>query len=208
MNGSAHLAIGAGSGYIVANAVQSDPASTGLLIIIGAVTGLMPDIDIDGKLSNKITFSHKVIRSIAQVIGLLMMVYSYFSGDGAEKWLGIGAGIGIIAISMYITQRRMLTVTGIGVLAGGLSLEENWLLLLAIFIIIASFVPHRSYTHSIIGIIFFGVISAQFQDAVGVNGVFSACMAGYISHLAADLRILPFNKRGVKLFLPISSKEF
>ncbi|RFU69454.1 metal-dependent hydrolase [Peribacillus saganii] len=207
MKGTAHLAIGAGAGYIVANIVQTEPAATGLLIAIGAVAGLMPDIDIDGKLSNKITFSHKIIRSIAQVIGFLMMIYSFFLGAETEKWLGIGVGIGIIAISMYITQRRMLTVTGIGVLAGGISLDESWLILLAGFIIIASFVPHRSYTHSILGVIFFGVISSQFQEALGIEGVFAACMAGYISHLAADMRFLPFNKRGIKLFLPLSSKE-
>ncbi|MFP3359460.1 metal-dependent hydrolase, partial [Planococcus sp. SIMBA_143] len=28
------------------------------------------------------------------------------------------------------------------------------------------------------------------------------------SHLMADMKYLPFNKRGIKLFLPLSSKEF
>jgi inner membrane protein len=40
-----------------------------------------------------------------------------------------------------------------------------------------------------------------------VDGLFQAAMIGYISHLIGDMKFLPFNKKGVKLFLPLSSKE-
>ncbi|WP_338137913.1 metal-dependent hydrolase [Niallia circulans] len=73
---------------------------------------------------------------------------------------------------------------------------------------IASFTSHRSYTHSILGVIFFGIIAADLETSLGINGLFYTCIGGYISHLLADLKILPVNKRGVKLFLPLSSKEF
>jgi inner membrane protein len=208
LNGTVHTALGAAAGFITANSLQSTPAETLFLVAIGGIAGLLPDIDVDGKLSNKITFSYKVIRAVAQIIGGLMIIYSFLEGGASEKWIGIAIGVGMIVISSFLTQRRMLTVTGAGVLAGGLSLQESWLVLLGIYIMIASIVPHRSYTHSIIGTVFFGVIAIQFEDSIGTDGIFLTCMGAYISHLVADMKILPFNKRGVKYFLPLSSKEF
>ncbi|KRF64289.1 hydrolase [Bacillus sp. Soil768D1] len=208
MNGTAHMALGAAVGFLTANTLQTDPTTTLFLVGVGGVSGLMPDMDIDGKLSNRITFSHKFIRTLAQTIGILMIIYSVLEGSETEKWVGVGAGIGIIIISTFITQRHMLTLTGLGVLGGGLSLQENWLWLLGIYIILASFTPHRSYTHSIVGIVFFGVIANQFESSLGIEGIFTTCILGYISHLIADMKFLPFNRRGVKLFLPFFSKEF
>ncbi|MGE7760202.1 metal-dependent hydrolase [Peribacillus sp. NPDC097895] len=208
MNGTAHMAIGATVGFLTANTLQTDPTTTLFLVGIGGVSGLMPDMDIDGKLSNRITFSHKFIRTLAQTIGILLIIYSVLEGFEKEKWIGVGAGIGMIIISSFITQRHMLTLTGLGVLGVGISLQENWLWLLGIYIILASFTPHRSYTHSIVGIAFFGIIAFQFQASLEIEGIFTTCILGYISHLIADMKFLPFNKRGVKLFLPFFSKEF
>ncbi|MFJ7638142.1 metal-dependent hydrolase [Peribacillus sp. NPDC097206] len=208
MNGTAHMAIGATVGFLTANTLQTDPTTTLFLVGVGGVSGLMPDMDIDGKLSNKITFSHKFIRTLAQTIGVLMIIYSLLASSETERWLGVGAGIGIIIISSFITQRHMLTLTGLGILGTGLSLDISWLWLLGVYIILASFTPHRSYTHSIAGILFFGVIAFQFQETLGTEGIFTTCILGYISHLLADMKFLPFNKRGVKLLLPFFSKEF
>jgi inner membrane protein len=121
--------------------------------------------------------------------------------------VGVGIGFLIVVVASLIKQKHMLTITGIGVLVGGFSLEELWLILLGIYIVIASFTPHRSYTHSILGIVFFGVIASNLEASLGIQGVFYSCFGGYISHLIADIKILPFNKRGIKLFLPLSSKE-
>jgi inner membrane protein len=208
LNGTAHATIGAGTGFVVAQTVHADLATTLLLVGLGGLAGLIPDIDIDGKLSNKITFSHTLIRSVAQLIGLMMIVYIFFEGTGSEKWLGIGAGVAIIVIASYIKQRHMLTITGLGVLAGGISLQEIWLILLGIYIIIASFLPHRSYTHSLLGIGFFAFIAHYFEASIRIEGIFLTCLLSYSSHLIADMKVLPFNKRGVKFFLPFSSKEF
>ncbi|MEH7275023.1 metal-dependent hydrolase [Neobacillus vireti] len=207
MNGTAHAAIGAATGFIAANTFQTSPSETLLFVGLGAVSGLMPDLDIDGKLRGKITLSHKVIRMAAQLIGILMVFYSFYEGSATEQWLGIGIGIGIMLISGFIKQKHMLTITGIGVLMGGFSLSETWLILLGIYIIIASLSSHRSYTHSILGVIFFGFIASKLEVSIGIDGVFYTCLAGYISHLIADLKILPFNKRGIKLLLPVSSVE-
>ncbi|ETI70173.1 metal-dependent hydrolase [Neobacillus vireti] len=207
MNGTAHLAIGAATGFIVANTFQAPPSTTLLLVGLGGVSGLIPDLDIDGSLRGKITISHEAIRTVAQLIGALMIAYSFYEGGVKEKWLGVGIGLGLMVVSSLIKQKHMLTITGVGVLAGGLSLQELWLLLLGIYILIASFVSHRSYTHSLLGVIFFGIIASKLEASLRIDGVFYSCLAGYISHLIADLKILPFNKRGIKLFLPVSKKE-
>ncbi|MBD1381102.1 metal-dependent hydrolase [Metabacillus arenae] len=207
MNGTTHATIGAAGGFIIASTSQADSMMTFLFIGAGAIAGLIPDMDIDGALSKKITFSHELVRSIAQFIGLLMIIYSFIDGVQEKKWLGMATGTGMIVLASFLTQKRMLTMTGIGVLAGGLSLQENWLILLGIYIIIASFLPHRSYTHSLAGLIYFGIMANQLQISMQVEGIFITCMIGYSSHLIADMKVLPFNKRGVKLFLPFSSKE-
>jgi inner membrane protein len=207
VNGTAHMAAGAAAGFITANATGSDLNGTVILVTAGAISGLMPDMDIDGKLSNKVTFSPKMIRAVAQVIGFMMILYSFLEEQGREQWIGIGYGIGILMVSTVITQRRMLTITGIGVTAAGWHMDETWLWLLGIYIVIASFVSHRSYTHSLLGVIFFGFISKYFESSLQIEGVFEACMLGYASHLVGDMKFLPFNKRGVKLFLPFTAKE-
>jgi inner membrane protein len=207
LNGTAHTAIGAATGFIAANTFHSSPTETIILIGLGAVSGLMPDLDIDGKLRGKITLSHKVIRLTALLIGVLMVFYSFYEGRAAEKWFGIGSGLVIMIVSSLIKQKHMLTITGIGVLIGGISLSEVWLILLGVYVIIASITSHRSYTHSILGVIFFGIIASKLEVSLGIHGVFYACLGGYISHLIADLKILPFNKRGIKLFLPVSKIE-
>jgi inner membrane protein len=207
LNGTAHTAIGAATGFIAANTFHSSPTETIILVGLGAVSGLMPDLDIDGKLRGKITLSHKVIRLTALLIGVLMVFYSFYEGRAAEKWFGIGSGLVIMIVSSLIKQKHMLTITGIGVLIGGISLSEVWLILLGVFVIIASITSHRSYTHSILGVIFFGIIASKLEVSLGIDGVFYACLGGYISHLLADLKILPFNKRGIKLFLPVSKIE-
>ena len=207
MNGTAHTAIGAATGFMIANRFDSEPSVTFLLVGLGAISGLMPDLDIDGKLRNKITLSHKVIQAAAQLIGILLIIYSFYEENNMERWMGIGIGFGMMTLSAFIKQKHMLIISGVGVLAGGFSLQENWLLLLGIYILIASLVSHRSYTHSILGIVFFGFIAFNLERSIGIEGVYYACLGGYISHLVADMKLFPFNKRGVKLFLPLSSKE-
>lgn len=208
MKGTTHACIGAATGLVTSNIYDTDPTSTILLVGIGAIAGLIPDLDINGKLSNRITVSVKNIRRVACLIAFLMIGYSLFTGSGMEKWIGMGAGISIILISSFFSQRRMLTVTGIGVLVGGLALQENWIWLMGTYIVIASFVSHRSYTHSIVGILFFGIISLSLEKSLEMVGVFETCTLGYISHLIADMKIFPVNKRGIKLFLPFLRKEF
>jgi inner membrane protein len=208
MNGTAHAAVGGAIGYIAANTFQSSPETTVFLIGLGVVSALVPDLDIDGKLRGRITLSHKLLRSVAQLIGILMIFYSSYQGTGTANYVGIGIGLAILLVSSRIKQKHMLILTGIGVLAGGVSLQESWLTLFGVYILIASLVSHRGYTHSLLGVIFFGLIASRLEASLAIQGVYYTCLAGYISHLMTDSRVLPFNKRGIKLFLPVTSREF
>jgi inner membrane protein len=208
MNGTAHMIIGAGAGFLAANYIQAAPVETIILIGAGGISGLIPDLDVDGKLRNTFTSSHQFLMTLAQVIGVAVIVYSWWAGNEQEMWKGIAAGLGIMLVSTFIKKRHLLTVAGAGAFAGGLFLGENWLLLFGAYIIIASLVSHRSYTHSLIGLAFFAFIAYYLQNSLRTEGILFACLGGYASHLIADMKWLPFNKRGVKLFLPISRKEF
>src|SRR5699024_836190 len=133
--------------------------------------------------------------------------YSFYEGTGTEKYIGIGIGLGMVGIASSIKQKHMLTITGVGVLAGGLSLEEIWLILLGTYIIVASVVAHRRYTHSVVGVIFFAMIAFKLEESLGIDGVYYACLVGYINYFVAHSKLLPVNKRGNKVFPPFSSNE-
>ena len=123
--------------------------------------------------------------------------------------LSILIGGGMVVLSKVMTQKRMLTLTGIGVIMGGVALGMTlWIVLLGVYILIASFLPHRSYTHTLIGLSFFAVIMHMAQATLDFDGLFFVGVLGYISHLVADMKMLPVNRRGVKLFAPIWNKEF
>ena len=70
--GNRNAAIGAGAGFIVANTGQTDLTTTLILVGLGSISALIPDLDVDGKLRNKITLSHEIVKWAAQIIGILL----------------------------------------------------------------------------------------------------------------------------------------
>ncbi len=207
MNGVAHSAIGAGTGFVIANVYGADPMTTLALVSAGTVSALIPDLDIGGKLAKKISLSDKMLKSVATIIGLLMMVLSLVQVDQNEKWLGFIIGGAIIFFAQKLSQKIMLILTGIGVAVLGFFLSKLWLLLIGIYIVGAALSPHRSYTHSLIGLAFFAYIAHLFAVDMNNDLLFYACTFGYASHLIADMRIFPANRRGIKLFLPFSKMD-
>lgn len=208
MNGVSHATIGGVTGLIVASVIHTDPTTTAILAIAGGVSALVPDLDTGGKLANKITIPHGFIRSALTILGLLMILYSWFTALDMDKWLGISIGISVIVIGQKISKRIMLILTGVILGFAGVSLGKLWMVLATTYIIIAAFLPHRSYTHSLIGLLFFSYIAFLFSKDININGIYVTSILGYSSHLVADMRIIPSNRRGVKLLRPISNKVF
>jgi inner membrane protein len=207
MNGTAHATMGGAIGFVTANIYQAEPATTVLFVGLGAVAALVPDLDVGGKLRGKLTVSHKVIRGIVQLIAILFILYSYLEATAQQQLIGIAIGILMFLFSFRLKQKHMLTLTSIGVIIGGASLQEIWLTLFGVYMLLASFVAHRTYTHSILGILFFAIIAREFEASVVIDGVYITLLVSYISHLIGDSKYLPFNSRGIKLFLPLSKKE-
>src|SRR5699024_420578 len=152
MNGTSHTIIGAATGFIIASNFQSTPEATIALVGLGGIAGLIPDLDIGGKLRNKITMPQIYIRRIAQFISILLIIYSFFMKTGTSSYIGAGIGVGMFLAACMFKQKHMLMITGIGVFSVGYFLKENWILLFGIYIFIASISPHRSYTHSLLGL--------------------------------------------------------
>lgn len=214
MKGSSHLTLGVAAGVGIGIYTQVEPITIGLFAIVGGVAGLFPDLDTNGLASNKITLSKSLIKMPLMIMGICVILYSLFESFMAmtidfQIWGGILIGGVMILLSSVITQKRMLSFTGVGIVLGGIAVDMNyWMILLGLYIVIASFLPHRSYTHSIIGLSFFTVILYMFQEAMDLEGLLIVGVVGYISHLITDMKCLPMNRRGVKLFAPVWNKEF
>jgi len=213
MKGSSHAAIGAAVGAIAGYQVQPDLYTVAISSLIGGVSALVPDLDTNGLASNRITISKKITQWLMQIVGigiLAAIAYQYFTTGFAPSII-LYAGIGLVffIVSRFITQRRMLTLTGVMVMWLGIVLHQSIGVLLAgSYIVIASFLPHRSYTHSLLGLAFFAFILNQLQQDWAIESLFVAGIAGYASHLVADMKLLPMNRRGVKWFAPLWNKEW
>lgn len=214
MKGSSHAYIGAATGGIVGFQLNpTDPVTITTSAIIGSISALVPDLDTNGAASNRITLSKSFMQWLMHLVGmglLIAIVFQYVQTGITPKIL-LFAGIGalLLVVSRFIKQKRMLTLTGLLVMAIGFVLHQSIGILLAgSYIIIASFLPHRSYTHTFIGLAFYTFILYHINLQWPIDGLIIAGTAGYASHLIADMKLLPVNRRGVKLFAPLWNKEW
>lgn len=213
MKGSSHLGIGIAAGAITGFIIQPNLTTVMICASIGGVSGVVPDLDTNGLASNRITLSKKVSKGLMEIVGvgiLLILLFQAFT-EGLSRDIYIYAGIGLLLliVSRLITQKRMLTITGILIMLLGFVLDESiGILLASSYIIFASFLPHRSYTHSLLGVAFYALILKYLYIEWPIDGMMAAGLAGYISHLVADMKLLPVNRRGVKWFLPLWKQEF
>ncbi|OLN21592.1 hypothetical protein BTO30_14005 [Domibacillus antri] len=209
MKGSTHAAIGAAAGLGVSIWINASPLETAVLSGIGAISALVPDLDVNGKLANKITVEKKWLILFFTAAGLMLALYSYFMLFGIKQMSGFFISIGLLLLPrLFIKQRTMLFLTGAVVLYAGRRIDELWIIYMALFIIFSSLVSHRTWTHSIIGIVLFGFVASEIVNTYPIPGLFATLIISYTSHLAADMKILPANKKGVKWFYPLWKKEF
>lgn len=208
MNGFAHSAIGFGIGFAIAESADADPLTTVILIGAGSLSALVPDLDINGKLTNRLALPHQFLKTATFLAGCLVIYLSWAYGPEPDKWKGMLLGVALVGTSQWISKRFMLSLTGVIVVIIGFLAAKTWLMLFGGYIFIASFLSHRSYTHSLLGLAYFAVIAWLLAEDVRMPDLFLACTLGYLSHLAADMKWIPVNKRGIRLFLPFSKKTF
>ncbi len=203
------MIIGAATGFGVGVWMQSSLVEAALFTGVGAVSALVPDLDVNGKLANKITVEKKWLILFFAAAGLLLALYSYFLLFGVKQAAGFTASVALLMLPrLFIKQRMMLFFTGALVVYVGWYINEVWIMYIGLFILFASVVSHRTWTHSIIGIILFYFVAAEITRAYPINGLLAALVLSYISHLLADMKMLPANKKGTKFFYPLWKKEF
>ncbi|WP_046181027.1 metal-dependent hydrolase [Domibacillus tundrae] len=209
MKGSSHMVIGAATGVGVAVWMQSPLIDTALFACTGAVAALVPDLDVNGKLANKITVEKKWLILFFAAAGLLLALYSYFMLFGVKQAAGFIVSVGLLLLPrLFIKQRMMLFLTGALVVYAGWYINEAWIMYIGFFILFASLVSHRTWTHSIVGIALFYFVAAEITRAYPSDGLLAVLLLSYISHLLADMKLLPANKKGTKFFYPVWKKEF
>ena len=213
MKGSSHLTIGIAVGAIAGYITQPDLMTVAICAAIGGVSGVAPDLDTNGLASNRITLSKRVSKTLMEIAGigiLLTLIYQVMTnGMSSDIYIFGAIGLVLLIVSRLITQKRMLTITGILVMLLGFVVNKSIGILLAgSYITLASFLPHRSYTHSLLGVAFYALILNYLHQEWPIDGMVLAGMAGYISHLLADMKVLPVNRRGVKWFAPLWKQEF
>ncbi|SFX76930.1 LexA-binding, inner membrane-associated putative hydrolase [Thermoactinomyces sp. DSM 45891] len=151
-------------------------------------------------------------------VGALFGVgYATVNGDGSQDWLTICIGIAVATlssmlpdldhkgsyISKYVTlnlktRYRAIFASLIGFLLIAACFYFNgplWIALTGLYVVIAAYVPHRSFTHSLMGVGLVGMISFL---ALPNQVYFEYFMAGYLSHLFADALTVS----GIPLFWP------
>lgn len=210
MRGTSHMIVGAATGgalvYYGGDFTNVEAAS---IIATCSIASLIPDLDTNGKLTNKITIPVRLVTSLLFFLGVSLIIYSYANASGSDVWIGMGIGAALLVLPRFFIKRKtMLIVTGFCVLALGVNLFELWILGLGAYILICAFLPHRGLTHSIFGLLFFSWIAFEFQKTIAIEGIMNAAVLGYFSHLITDMKWVPFNRKGVKLFQPLLNKEF
>ncbi|WP_167751446.1 metal-dependent hydrolase [Lentibacillus salicampi] len=206
MDGKIHALIGAGTGVAVAQSTGQDAINTAILMGAGVIAALAPDLDTAGKLANKISLSHKMIQSFVRSTGILLAIYAWFMLAGTEQYMGLTLGAFLLFIAPKFSQKLMLFISGAAIIAGGILLSQTWVWLAGAYVTVAALVSHRGYTHSIIGWLFFSLVAYYVHTEFAVHGLFWTLVFAYGSHLVADMRFVPGNKRGIKLLLPFSKK--
>ncbi|MBU8908122.1 metal-dependent hydrolase [Desertibacillus haloalkaliphilus] len=206
MRGSSHLIIGTACGVAISQVGDFTSNETIAIVATSAIAGLVPDLDTNGKLRNKLTFYRTLIYSLFTLVGLAIMGYAFWKGVGYQQWIGGTLGFSLLILPrIVLTPKVLLFVTGVAFIIAGFTIEEWWLLGFGLYTAIASQLSHRGLTHSVLGLVAFGWIVFELEKSLGLQGVMLSGVIGYLSHLIADMRL--FNKKGVRLFQPFNKKE-
>jgi len=208
MDGKTHFIAGGIAGIGVASYVGAELSTAISFTLLGACIGLVPDLDVKGTLSNKISLNKNWIITLLGLLGLLIIVNSFIVYKEIDRLLGFGLGLALLILPPFlIKQKYMLLLTGAASLIIGITQQGTWLMLLGIYICVAALLPHRSLTHSLIGLFYFSLIGYFLENDFQTDGILLVCIVSYTSHLILDMKLFPRNRKGIKLFQPFSNIE-
>lgn len=209
MRGSSHLAIGLITGVAVAGLVPGVPFSP-FGVALAGFSSLAPDLDHpESRLSKRLGFSQNYVRWAFAAAGAGIAAYAYLMlTPGREQRMSYTAAFafGLIGLAMQGGSARKLALlfTGASTAVIGLYGGFLWLGLLGIFVALAPFTAHRSWTHTIWATALWTYVGYLANRSLGWHGVAQFAGAGYVSHLVAD----SLTKQGVRWLLPFWDKAF
>ncbi len=203
MNGKAHLAVGLATGIGVSYFSQSTGAEAVVITSVATIASLAPDLDTAGSLTHRLTKPFRVVNRIAFMLLLSIFFVSYLSTEVSSEMLigGIGVLLTLLLLKR-ITIKFQLFIMAMVIGIIGYHYGYYSIVLFALYVGVASLLPHRSYTHSLIGLVCFSYITYQASIDFGMEPLFLAGFLGYLSHLLLDSRCIPGNRRGIKILLP------
>jgi inner membrane protein len=205
VRGSSHLAIGLITGVAVAGLIPGVPFSP-FGIALAGFSSLAPDLDHpESRLSKRLGFAQHYVRWAFAAGGACIGAYTYLMlAPGREQRMSYTAALafGLVGLAMQGGSARKLALlfTGASTTLIGLYFGFLWLSLLGLFVALAPFTSHRSWTHSIWAAALWTYMGYVANHSLGWHGIAQFAGAGYISHLLAD----SLTKQGVRWFLPFS----
>src|SRR5699024_10732810 len=143
----------------------------------------------------------RFLKFLVFMTGVFLLYITWFQHNGLDHITGSVIGVSLILISQRVNQRLMLSITGVGVVIAGVFLVNLWMIMFGIYIFVASFLSHRTYTHSIVGFVYFSYVAFLFARDMSILALFPATILVYISQLLADTKFIHTNRQGVKLLL-------
>ncbi|WP_134703213.1 metal-dependent hydrolase [Ammoniphilus sp. YIM 78166] len=204
MNGLGHTVMGASFGAFAS--VMTTGAIDLQMIAISTISASFADFDTGSKVRNKLSGNPLRTKIALIATGLASTVYHFLHSYSLTSF-SVLASMTIVIVGLFMNHRQAKK-TFIHVIASvigftGLYYHQYWVTGLAIFIALAPHAAHRTWTHSIWALIAMYFIFDGAQEA-GVKGALIGGMAGYVSHIVADM----FTVNGVKLFYPLIDKNF
>lgn len=203
MNGETHLVAGLATGIGVSYFSQGSGAESVAVTSVATMASLAPDLDTAGSLTHRLTRPFRMVNRIAFMLLLIVFFASYVSNEVSSEMLigGIGVLLTLLLLKR-ITIKFQLFIMAMVIGIIGYHYGYYSIVLFAMYVGVASLLPHRSYTHSLIGLVCFSYISYQASIDFGMEPLFLAGFLGYLSHLLLDSRWIPGNRRGIKILLP------
>jgi len=209
MRGTAHLTIGLITGVAIAGLVPGLPFSLPGIALAG-FSSLAPDLDHpESRLSQRLGFAQKYVRYVFALAALAIAGFSYAQlrpGPEQRMYYTVALAFGLIGVAMQGGSARKLALlfTGLGTVVAGLYAAQLWVSLLGVFISLAPFTTHRSWTHTIWAVGLWTYIGHLADQRLGWHGVAVFAGAGYASHLVADT----LTKSGIRYFFPLVDFSF
>jgi inner membrane protein len=205
VRGSSHLAIGLITGVAVACLVPGVPLSPAGIALAG-FSSLAPDLDHPGsRLSKRLGFTQQYVRWAFVLVAAGLALYTHFQlPPGPDRRMGFTAALafGLLGAAMQgdSTRKLALLFTGLCTVVAGLYTEFVWLSMLGLFVSVAPFTSHRSWTHTLWATGLWTYIGHLADQSLGWHGVALFAGGGYVSHLLADT----LTKAGVKWLMPLT----